>query len=133
MYLIDTNIISEAQSGAPPAVRWLKRADPETCFLSVLTLGEIAKGAAMKQRKDPAAGQSLARWLDQLRLGYAKRILPINQAVAMEWGHLVAIRPRPTVDALIAATAIAHRLTLVTRNDADFADIGVLVINPFAA
>ena len=50
----------------------------------------------------------------------------------MEWGHLVAIRPRPTADALIAAV-IAHRLTLVTRNDADFADIGVLVINPFAA
>ncbi|MHB1766337.1 MAG: PIN domain-containing protein [Phycisphaerae bacterium] len=58
--------------------------------------------------------------------------MPINQAVAMEWGHLVAIRPRPTADALIAAV-IAHRLTLVTRNDADFADIGVLVINPFAA
>ncbi len=131
MYLIDTNIISEARRGSPPASRWITQADPDACFLSVLTLGEIAKGAALKQKKDPAAGQSLFRWLDRLRLDYAERILPVSAAVAMEWGQLVAIRPRPTVDALIAATALAHRLTLVTRNETDFANIGIQVINPF--
>ncbi len=131
MYLIDTNIISEARRGSAPAIRWLKSADPESCFLSVLTVGEIAKGAAIKQRKDPAAGQSLYRWLDRLRLDYANRILPISQAVAVEWGQLVAIRPRPTVDALITATAIVHRLTLVTRNEVDFADFGAPVVNPW--
>jgi predicted nucleic acid-binding protein len=132
MYLLDTNIISEARRGSQPAVRWLKRADSEACFISVLTLGEIVKGAAMKHRKDPAAAQSFYRWMDQLRIDYAKRILPITQAVAMEWGHLIAIRPRPTADALIAATAITHRLILVTRNESDFTDIGVPVINPFS-
>jgi len=132
MYLIDTNIFSEARRRTREAARWIRQADPDACFLSVITLGEIVKGIALKERQDPTAAQGLNRWLDHLRIDYASRILPVTDAVATEWGRLVALRPRPTADALIAATAITHRLSLVTRNVADFADVGVPVINPFA-
>jgi predicted nucleic acid-binding protein len=133
MYLIDTNILSDARRGNNPASSWIKAADPDACFFSVVSLGEIIRGIAIKQRTDATAAQGLSRWLDRLRLDYSSRVLPITEAVALEWGRLTAIRSRPTADAFIAATAIVHRLSLVTRNVMDFADIDVPVINPFVA
>ena len=101
-------------------------------FLSVMTLGEIEKGIALRARKDKAGAASLSRWLDGVRQRFAGRILPVDDAVALEWGRLSAIRSRPVADALIAATASVSGKIVVTRNVADFADAGVQIINPWA-
>ena len=132
MYLIDTCVVSEARRRTPQAVEWLVAAHPNALFLSAITIGEIAKGVAMKARKDPVTAAVFGRWLDELRLVYASRILPVNDAVATTWGHLMATRTRPMTDALIAATARVNNKILVTRNVADFADMGVEIVNPWA-
>ena len=132
-YLLDTCVLSEARRRSPPATAWLQAVDPLALFISVITIGEVAKGAAVRERTDPVAAASLGRWLDGLRQSYADRILPIDDAVATAWGHLMARRTLPVADGLIAATARVHNLTLVTRNVADFADTGVDVANPWAA
>lgn len=131
-YLVDTNVLSEARRGSAIARDWLRSRDPVTIHLSVLTLGEIAKGIALKARSDPASAGPLSAWLDGLRRDHGSRILPITDRVALIWGRLVAARSRPLVDALIAATALAHDKIVVTRNSDDFADIPVAVINPWA-
>lgn len=131
MYLIDTCVISEARRHTPEAVNWLAAAHPNALFLSAITIGEVAKGIAMKARKDPGAAAVFGRWLDELRLVYASRILPVDDAVATTWGHLMAARTRPMADALIAATARVNNKILVTRNVADFADMGVEIVNPW--
>jgi toxin FitB len=131
MYLIDTNVVSEARRRAPPAVAWLRSAPSSAIYLSVLTLGEIAKGIALKERSDPQVAGRLAEWLQKLRHDFADRILPITDQIAMEWGRIAALRSRGDVDAQIAATAIVHGLILVTRNVADFEDTRVSIINPW--
>ena len=85
----------------------------------------------MKARKDPGTAAVFGRWLDELRLVYGSRILPVDDAVATTWGHLMAVRTRPMVDASIAATARANNKILVTRNIADFVDMGVEIVNPW--
>ncbi|MEJ0045845.1 MAG: type II toxin-antitoxin system VapC family toxin [Rhodospirillales bacterium] len=131
MYLIDTNVLSEARRGDPTAVAWLRGIDPLLAYLSVVTVGEIAKGIEMKRRRDPSAAEALGAWLAGILQRYQRRILPIDQAVMLAWGRLQAERPRPVMDCLIAATAEAHRKIVVTRNDMDFAGIGVGVVNPW--
>jgi toxin FitB len=131
MYLIDTCVVSEARRRAPAAVAWLRAAQSETLFLSVITVGEIMKGIMVKVRTDPPQAAAMLRWLDELRLVYASRILPIDDAVATGWGRLMAQRSRPMADVLIAATARVHNKVVVTRNVADFADTGVDVIDPW--
>jgi len=131
MYLVDTNVLSEARRGRLEARDWLRSVDPQTVFLSVVTLGEIMKGVALKRRSDALAAVSLQGWLEQLRVNHASRILPISDEVALEWGRIAAIRPRDMADALIAATASVHRKTLVTRNVVDFRDLDVAVIDPW--
>jgi toxin FitB len=132
MYLLDTCVVSEARRRTPEAVAWIRAAKPEALFLSTIIVGEIMKGVAMKARIDPVASASLRRWLDELRLFYAARLLPVDDAVAVTWGQLMAQRTRPVMDALIAATARANNKVLVTRNVADFTDTGVEIINPWA-
>ena len=131
MYLIDTCVLSEARRRTPQAENWLRSANPNAIYLSVITIGEIMKGIAMKARTDPAAAAVLNRWLDELRLRYAARLLPIDDAVATNWGRLMAQRSRPMADALIAATARVNNKVLVTRNVTDFADMGLDLINPW--
>jgi hypothetical protein len=131
MYLVDTCVISEARRRAPEAVSWLRSTRPDTLFLSAITIGEIMKGITMKLRTDPPAAAVLLRWLDELRLSYAARILPIDDVVGVSWGRLMAERSRPVVDTLIAATARAHNKIVVTRNVVDFADAGVTVLDPW--
>jgi len=133
MYLVDTCVISEARRRSPEAVAWLRSVHPDAVFLSVITVGETMKGIVMKARSDPAAAASLQRWLDELRLVYASRLLPIDDAVATAWGRMMTQCTRGVLDALIAATARVHDKVLVTRNVADFADAGVEVVNPWAA
>lgn len=131
MYLVDTNIVSEARRGSPQAIAWLRSVDPGSVHLSTLTLGEIMRGIALKQKSDPKAAGHLAEWLRKLRHDHADRILGITDQISVEWGRLAAIRPRGDVDGLIAATAIVHDLILVTRNERDFIDTGASVINPW--
>jgi predicted nucleic acid-binding protein len=132
MYLIDTCVVSEARRHTPQAVAWLRGAQSETLYLSVITIGEIMKGIAIKARTDPPQAAALMRWLDELRFVYAGRILPVDDAVAIGWGRLMAQRSRPVPDSLIAATARAFNKVVVTRNVADFADAGVDVVDPWA-
>lgn len=131
MYLVDTNVISEARRGTPQAVNWMRSVDPQAIFLSVLTLGEIMRGIALKQKSDTSAAGHLAEWLRKLRHQHVERILPITDQIAVEWGRIAAIRPRGDIDGLIAATAIVHDLAVVTRNVDDFNDTAADVINPW--
>ena len=131
MYLVDTNIVSEASRGRAEAVSWLRSIDPATIYLSVVTLGEITRGAEMKRKSDPAAAARIVEWIERLRRDHAPRILPVTDAIAIEWGRLAALRARGDADGLIAATAIVHGLAVVTRNVREFEDAPLRVINPF--
>ena len=132
MYLIDTNVVSEARRGSRQAVSWLRSVRPERGYLSALTLGEIMRGVALRRRSDPKTAARLTEWLERLRLDHADRILPVTDRIALEWGRIAALRPRGDIDRLIAATAIVHDLILVTRNVKDFEDTTVSLINPWS-
>jgi predicted nucleic acid-binding protein len=132
MYLVDTNVVSEARRNTPEAVAWLRSAPPLSIYLSVITLGEIMKGVALKERSDRRTAGHLAEWLQTLRQEFSDRILQISDHVAIEWGRIAALRSRGDADGLIAATARVHDLILVTRNVADFDDVGVSIVNPWA-
>jgi predicted nucleic acid-binding protein len=132
-FLLDTNVLSEPGRRKPhvAVVDWLRHQDPEQLFVSVLTLGEIAFGVEARARRDPAAGRRFAAWLGTLRTNYGDRALPVTGEIAETWGRLRARRPLPVIDGLLAATALAHRLTLVTRNVRDFDGLGVRLLNPW--
>jgi toxin FitB len=133
-YLIDTNIISEIRKGErcdSHVAAWFALIDDHDIYLSVLVLGEIRKGVERARRTDAAQARALEKWLSTIKESYGERILPIDQMVADEWGRMSAIRPVPTVDTLLAATAKVHRMTLATRNVADVAGLGADVMNPF--
>ncbi len=133
MYLVDTNVVSEARRGSLEAVTWLRSVNPLAVYLSVITLGEIMRGVALKQKSDPRAASHLAQWLQTLRSDHADRILPITDLIALEWGRIAALRPRGDADGLIAATAIVHDLIVVTRNVGDFDDTRATTLNPWDA
>lgn len=133
-YLIDTNIISEVRKGARcdrHVASWYASIDDSQIYLSVLVLGEIRGGIERIRANDPAQARALERWLGAVHESYAERILPVDRTVADIWGRMSAVRPVSTVDALLAATAIAHRMTLATHNVTDIAGLGAEVINPF--
>src|SRR4029077_17833597 len=102
-------------------------------YLSVLVLGELRKGVERARPSDGDQARALEKWLTAVVVSFADRILPIDQAIADEWGRMSAKRPVSTVDALLAATAKVHGMTLVTRNTVDVADLGAKVLNPFEA
>jgi predicted nucleic acid-binding protein len=131
MYLLDTNVLSEARRGSPQAVGWLRSVEPDHLHLSVVTLGEIMHGMALKERSDQQAAAHLTAWLARLRHEHAARILPIDDRIAVEWGRISALRPRGGADGLIAATALVHGLIVVTRNIGDFDDTGATCLNPW--
>lgn len=100
-------------------------------FLSVLVLGKIRKGIELARPRDAAKSLALEQWLGSVVAAFAGRILPVDQAVADEWGRMNAPRSRPTIDSFLAATAKAYDLTLATRNVADVHNTGARVLNPF--
>ncbi len=131
MYLVDTNVISEACRKSQPAVNWLRSVPPDSIYLSVVTLGEIMKGIAIKEKKDRQMATQLAEWLYRLRIDHQNRILGVSDMIAIEWGRIAASRTRGDIDGLIAATAIVHNFILVTRNVDDFDDLPVVILNPW--
>jgi predicted nucleic acid-binding protein len=134
-YLIDTNVVSEPthQDPNPGAMEWLGRAAPDECYLSVITLGELHEGVErLRLRGKATKARALGDWLDSIAADFADRVVPIGPDVAAEWGRLRATgRTLPTSDSLLAATALVHGFTVVTRNVADFADTGARILNPF--
>ena len=137
-YLIDTNVLSELRRKQPDShvVAWFAGRVTQSLFLSVLTLGEIRKGIERLDELQTGAArrQSLRDWLEQeLPTFFVGRVLSVDAAVADRWGHMQSLagRPLPAVDSLLAATALQHNLTLVTRNVKDFADMGVDIFNPW--
>ncbi len=133
-YLLDTNVLSELfkKHPEPKVSKWLAEADQESLFLSVLVLGEIRKGIE-KMEPNPRKTR-LVHFLEKdVPAQFEERILPVDSEVAGAWGLLEAqaSRPLPTVDALLAATALVHNLTLVTRNTGDFPFSKIKLLNPW--
>jgi predicted nucleic acid-binding protein len=132
-FLLDTNVLSEGARPRPDGrvTTWLREQKPDELFISVLTLGEIAFGAVARTRRDPIAGRRLSSWLASVRTSYGERTLDVTGEIAETWGNLRVRRPLPAVDGLLAATAMVHGLTIVTRNERDFADLSVPLLNPW--
>ena len=133
-YLLDTNVVSELRKGDRCDARvaaWFGGVEDNALYLSILVVGEIRRGMESIRRRDLKAASALDSWLLQLENQYAERLLPVDMAVADEWGRMNAVRPLSTVDSLLAATAKVHGLTLATRNVKDVEATGVEVLNPF--
>ncbi len=135
MFLLDTNVLSELrrrERTARAVAAWADALDPTDLFVSVITVLEIERSALMLQRRDRAQGAVLRAWIDTKVLPvFAGRILPIDTDVALRYARLHVPNPRAERDGLIAATALVHRLTVATRDIADFRPMGVAVVNPW--
>jgi len=133
-YLIDTNIISEVRKAHrcdPKVSAWYASISDDSLYLSALVIGELRKGIELCRANEPARARSLEKWLNDVIEAFGDRILPIDNVIAEEWGRMGAKRPVSTVDGLLAATAIVHKMTLVTRNTRDVIDLGAKILNPF--
>jgi predicted nucleic acid-binding protein len=133
-YLLDTNVLSELRKGKRcnrNVLAWYRVSAGKEKFLSVLSVGEIRRGIEIVRRRDLISARSLDAWLAKLISNYSARILGVNEAVAEKWGRLMVPDPLPVIDAFLAATAIVHGLTLVTRNVEDVRGSGASVLNPF--
>jgi hypothetical protein len=133
MYLLDTVVISETRKRRRDegVSAWIRSAAPTDMFLSTITIGEIQIGIERQVRLNPAFAGELDRWLDQTLRVYADRILPVDVSVARRWGRLAARLGNRGLDLAIAATALEHGLTVVTRNVSHFEPTGVPTLNPF--
>lgn len=137
MFVLDTNVISELRHGKPnqsPAVRAWAAAQPSgRLFMSAITLLELELGIQALERRTPPQGSALRAWLSGVRAVFAGRILPFTESTAPVCAALHVPDPRSERDAMIAATAIEHKFTVVTRNVTDFAHMGLALIDPWQA
>jgi predicted nucleic acid-binding protein len=132
-WLVDTNILSELRKGdrAHERIRaWFTDAREDELFTSVLVLGEVRRGIESIRRRNVPSALALDQWLVRLITSFNDRVLPVDAEVADLWGALNVPNPVPTVDGLLAATALVHDLTLVTRNVRDVAGTGVRLLDP---
>lgn len=133
-WLVDTNVLSELRKGtrADPSVSaWFEVVADDELYTSVLVLGEVRRGIESIRRRDTVAADALEFWLRRTVEVFADRVLPIDAAISDRWGRLNVPDPVPTVDGLLAATALEHDLVLVTRNARDVEPTGVRFLNPF--
>jgi len=135
MYLLDTNVLSELRRGKrahAQVAAWSRVVHPAELFLSVVTILEVERGMLLVERRDKKQGALLRAWLNERVMPqFEGRIIPIDTVIAQKCAALQVPNPRPHLDALIAATAIVHRLKLVTRNVGDFGGTGADLINPW--
>lgn len=134
MYLLDTNVVSELRKAQADenVVAWARSVTAPSLFLSAITVLELETGILRTERRDPAQGGLLRSWLDNhVMPAFAGRILAVDNAVALRCARLHVPDRSNECDALIAATALVHGLTVVTRNVADFQSSGVRLINPW--
>jgi predicted nucleic acid-binding protein len=137
MYLLDTNVIFElrkARAGKADrnVVAWAAPVPLTQLFVSVVTIHELEIGVLLAERRDPRQGRFLRTWLDgRVVAGFGTRILPVDTAIVRHSARLHVPDPRPFRDALIAATALVHGMTVVTRDVADFEPTGVPLVNPW--
>jgi toxin FitB len=138
MFLLDTNVVSELRKvqirkSNPGVAAWSGQVDARDLFISVITLEEIEIGILLAERRDPAKGGIFRSWMNrQVLPAFARRTLPVDTPVALRCAQLHVPDLRPERDALIAATALVHGLTVVTRNTPDFAGTGVRLLNPWS-
>jgi len=138
MFVLDTNVVSELRKAAstkahPRVVAWASSIRPAALFLSVVTLMEIEQGILQLERRDLRQGAVIRHWfVRQVQPAFAGRVLPIDDTVALRCARLHVPDPRNERDALIAATALVHGMTVVTRNTADFASTGVPLLDPWS-
>jgi predicted nucleic acid-binding protein len=132
-YLVDTNVLSEFRRGfRNPAVRaWAKNTPTEQLFVSVITIGELERGADRVRARDAEFAATLDSWIAELITGFGDNILPVSLVIARRWGRLAALGRRD-IDLMIAATALEHGLTVATRNTRHFIRLGVRVLDPFS-
>ena len=133
-YLIDTNVISELRKGDrcdANVSAWYERTEEADIFLSALVLGELRRGIERIRRRDPQQTTILERWLEETALKFSGRILPVDELIAEVWGRTYYTRNVPVVDGLLAATAVVHDMTVVTRNVSDVEGLGARLLNPF--
>ena len=137
MYLLDTNVISELRKGAKAntnVTSWARTISTSTLFLSVITILEIEMGILQKERQDPSQAAFLRTWMNSCVLSaFSEKIINIDLAVAQRCAKLHIPDPKSERDALIAATALIHRMTLITRNTHDFKETGARLFNPWEA
>jgi toxin FitB len=135
MFLLDTNVVSELrrpQSTDPNVAAWADSVASDDLYVSSVTILELDTGLLLLERRDPAQSRPIRQWIEERVLpAFAQRILPVDTAVARRCAQLHVPNPRPYRDSLIAATAFVHRLTVVTRNRADFEPMAVPVFNPW--
>ena len=134
-WLVDTNVLSELRKGdrANAGVRaWFTDVREDELFTSVLVVGEVRRGIESIRRRDPTAAIALEQWLERLATTFSERVLPVDARVADRWGGLNVPDQLPTVDGLLAATAMVHDLVLVTRNTRDVERTGVRLLDPTA-
>lgn len=135
MYLVDTNVISEARKGAKAnsgVKKFFQESAPDELYLSAQTIGEIRRGLEnIRQRGDLPQTRKLEKWLDLVVIEYADKILTFDEECAQVWGRLMSPHPAHPIDKQIAAIALIHDLAVVTRNVDDFRGAGVEIKNPF--
>ena len=134
MYLLDTNVVSELRRPRPhgAVLAWLQAVDDAQLFISAVTLGEIPAGIELTREQDTDKASEIEAWLDQVAAAY--NVLPLDAAAFREWARLMHRRSDTLYeDAMIAATARVHGLTVVSRNVADFKALGMEAIDPFTA
>src|SRR6195256_2828027 len=134
MFLIDTVTLSELRRRQrdPMVVAWFERQRTTELFLSVISIGEIERGIARQRATDPDLADALATWLDRVLTLYGERVVPFDLRTARRWGALSATLGHDSADLMIAATALEHGLTVVTRDVSDFESSGVAVLDPFS-